>query len=318
MLFLNRRGYNTFVSCRNCGYVVKCEQCDLSMTLHRESPDDPGQLRCHLCGAVKAPPTVCPECGSKYIRYFGSGTQRVEEEMHKLFPQVKTVRMDIDTTRGRDAHARLLDEFGKGRAQVLIGTQMIAKGLDFPKVTLVGVVAADMTLNLPDYRSAERTFQLITQVAGRAGRAQEPGEVIVQSYKPDDPCIQAAAKQDYRAFFEMEFSRRRAGLYPPFTMLCRLLVESPDEAEARDTSERLYDTLQTYLLSHPVQKKKTLMIRADEAPVKRIRGQYRYHVLLKLFDQPETAPLLRLMSELTATGTERCHIYVEVNPATMM
>lgn len=318
MLFLNRRGYNTFVSCRNCGYVVKCEQCDLSMTLHRESPDDPGQLRCHLCGAVKPPPTVCPECGSKYIRYFGSGTQRVEEEMHKLFPTVKTVRMDIDTTRGRDAHARLLDEFGKGRAQVLIGTQMIAKGLDFPKVTLVGVVAADMTLNLPDYRSAERTFQLITQVAGRAGRAQEPGEVIVQSYKPDDPCIQAAAKQDYRAFFEMEFSRRRAGLYPPFTMLCRLLVESPDEAEAKDTSERLYDTLQTYLLSHPVQKKKTLMIRADEAPVKRIRGQYRYHVLLKLFDQPETAPLLRLMSELTATGTERCHIYVEVNPATMM
>ena len=142
--------------------------------------------------------------------------------------------------------------------------------------------------------------------------------MIVQSYKPDDPCIQAAAKQDYRAFFEMEFARRRAGLYPPFTMLCRLLVESPDEAEAKDTSQRLYDTLQTYLLSHPVQKKKTLMIRADEAPVKRIRGQYRYHVLLKLFDQPETAPLLRLMSELTATGTERCHIYVEVNPATMM
>ena len=226
--------------------------------------------------------------------------------------QVYSAAFDLAT------HARLLDEFGKGRAQVLIGTQMIAKGLDFPKVTLVGVVAADMTLNLPDYRSAERTFQLITQVAGRAGRAQEPGEVIVQSYKPDDPCIQAAAKQDYRAFFEMEFSRRRAGLYPPFTMLCRLLVESPDEAEAKDTSERLYDTLQTYLLSHPVQKKKTLMIRADEAPVKRIRGQYRYHVLLKLFDQPETAPLLRLMSELTATGTERCHIYVEVNPATMM
>ena len=208
--------------------MVKCEQCDLSMTLHRESPDDPGQLRCHLCGAVKAPPTVCPECGSKYIRYFGSGTQRVEEEMHRLFPQVRTVRMDIDTTRGRDAHARLLDEFGQGRAQVLIGTQMIAKGLDFPKVTLVGVVAADMTLNLPDYRSAERTFSAhyARWRAGPAGR-QEPGEVIVQSYKPDDPCIQAAAKQDYRAFFEMEFSRRRAGLYPPFTMLAVCWWKAP-------------------------------------------------------------------------------------------
>ena len=278
MLFLNRRGYNTFVSCRSCGYVVKCEQCDLSMTLHREHGEDgPQQLRCHMCGNVAEPPEVCPECGSKYIRYFGSGTQRVEEEMRKLFPHIKTVRMDIDTTRERDAHAKLLGQFGRGEAQVLIGTQMIAKGLDFPKVTLVGVVAADMTLNLPDYRAPERTFQLITQVAGRAGRAQTPGEVVVQTYKPDHPCIEAAAAQDYRAFFEMEFSRRRAGLYPPFTLLARLLVESERELDAKNMAEQLYNTVTTYLLSHPAQKKRTLMVRLDEAPVKRIRGQFRYH-----------------------------------------
>lgn len=318
MLFLNRRGYNTFVSCRGCGYVVKCEQCDLSMTLHRSSPDDPGDLRCHMCGAIQKPPETCPECGSKYIRYFGSGTQRVEEEMHKLFPKVKTIRMDNDTTRERDAHAKLLNAFGAGEAQVLIGTQMIAKGLDFPKVTLVGVVAADMTLNLPDYRAQERTFQLITQVAGRAGRADALGQVIVQTYKPDNECILAAAHQDYRAFFEMEFARRRTGLYPPFTLLARLLVESSGEEDAKAMAERLYDTLQTYLLSHPPQKRRVLMLRADEAPVKRIRGQFRYHVLLKLFDHPDASPVLRLMSELTALSDERCHIYCEVNPATMM
>ncbi len=317
MLFLNRRGYNTFVSCRSCGYVVKCPQCDLSMTLHHLE-DGSEELRCHMCGAVERPPAVCPECGSKYIRYFGSGTQRVEEEMHKLFPQVQTVRMDIDTTRSRDAHAKLLGRFGSGEAQVLIGTQMIAKGLDFPKVTLVGVVAADMTLNLPDYRAPERTFQLITQVAGRAGRADQPGQVIVQTYKPDNPCIQAAARQDYLAFFEMEFSRRRTGLYPPFTLLARLLVESPREADAKAMAEQLYNTVQTYLLSHPAQKKRTLLVRADEAPVKRIRGQFRYHVLLKLFDHPDTAPLVALLSELSAVSSESCRVYCEINPATMM
>jgi len=319
MLFLNRRGYNTFVSCRSCGYVVKCEQCDLSMTLHREHGEDgPSELRCHMCGNTAQPPEICPECGSKYIRYFGSGTQRVEEEMHKLFPSVKTVRMDIDTTRERDAHAKLLGQFGRGEAQVLIGTQMIAKGLDFPKVTLVGVVAADMTLNLPDYRAPERTFQLITQVAGRAGRAQTPGEVVVQTYKPEHPCIEAAAAQDYRAFFEMEFSRRRAGLYPPFTLLARLLVESEREMDAKAMAEQLYNTVTTYLLSHPAQKKRTLLVRMDEAPVRRIRGQFRYHVLFKVFDHPDIAPLLALLSELSAASSESCHIYCEINPATMM
>ena len=230
----------------------------------------------------------------------------------------EVLRMDNDTTRGKDDLVRMLTTFRRGEAQVLIGTQMIAKGLDFPRVTLVGVVAADMTLNLPDYRAPERTFQLITQVAGRAGRAGLPGEGIAQTYKPEDPCIQAAAAQDYRTFFEQEFSRRRAGLYPPFTLLARLLVESPDEEAAHQTAERLYDVVRTYLLSHPVQKKRTLMLRADEAPVKRIRGQYRYHVLMKLFDHPDVSPLLALLAELAGVQDGACTIYCEVNPATMM
>ena len=283
MLFLNRRGYHTFVSCRNCGYVVKCPQCDLSMTLHQVEGNEEGELRCHFCGAVAKPPTLCPECGSKYIRYFGSGTQKVEEELHHLFPNVKTIRMDIDTTQKRDAHYQLLNAFRDGKAQALIGTQMIAKGLDFPHVTLVGVVAADLTLNLPDYRAQERTFQLITQVAGRAGRAEEPGEVVVQSYKPEHPCIIAAAAQDYRAFFTQEFERRRTGLYPPFTMIARLLVESEQAEAAEGMNNRLFDTVQAFLEAHPAQKRRVLMLRADEAPVKKLRGKYRYHVLLKVF-----------------------------------
>ena len=314
MLFINRRGYAQFVNCRACGEAIRCSQCDVTMTYHETDH----RLHCHWCGASIPMPDKCPSCGSLYIRACGIGTQRVEMEVKKRYPSVGVIRMDVDTTATKDAHAQLLSRFRAREAQVLIGTQMIAKGLDFPRVTLVGVVAADMTLNLPDYRAPERTFQLITQVAGRAGRAGLPGEVIVQTYKPEDPCIQAAAAQDYRTFFEQEFSRRRAGLYPPFTLLARLLVESPDEEAAHQTAERLYDVVRTYLLSHPVQKKRTLMLRADEAPVKRIRGQYRYHVLMKLFDHPDASPLLALLAELAGVQDGACTIYCEVNPATMM
>ncbi len=318
MLFLNRRGYNTFVSCRNCGYVVKCPRCDVSMTLHQAENGRKDELRCHFCGATAPPPDTCPECGSPYIRYFGAGTQKVEEEMRRLFPNVKTIRMDIDTTRRRDAHYQLLSAFREGRAQVLIGTQMIAKGLDFPNVTLVGVVAADLTLNLPDYRAQERTFQLITQVAGRAGRAEASGEVVVQSYKPEHPCIVAAAKQDYRAFFTQEFERRRRELYPPFTMIARLLVESESREAAEALNTRLYDTVEAYLRAHPTQKNRVLMLRADEAPVPKLRGRYRYHVLLKALEHEEAQPVLTLLNELAAVSDETCQVYAEFNPATLI
>ena len=190
MLFLNRRGHSTFVSCRSCGHVEKCEHCDVSLTYHKHED----LLRCHYCDEVRRPPTKCPECGSEFIKYFGSGTQKVEEEVRRLFPDAGVLRMDMDTTRGKDMQEQILSAFRRGEAQILIGTQMIAKGLDFPNVTLVGVVAADMTLNLPDYRSAERTFQLVTQVAGRAGRADAPGRVVIQTYAPEHFAIDLAAK----------------------------------------------------------------------------------------------------------------------------
>jgi len=316
MLLMNRRGYNSFVSCRSCGLTIKCPNCDVALTYHLYGGD--GKLHCHYCGHVAEVPSACPSCASKYIRFFGAGTQKVEEELHKLFPDVKAVRMDIDTTSGKDGHAKLLDEFRSGRARILVGTQMIAKGLDFPKVTLVGVVAADMTLNLPDYRSRERTFQLLTQVAGRAGRGLLPGQVIIQTYKPDDEVILASAKQDYRAFFEMEFSRRRTSLYPPFTILARLLVESPSEAAAQRTAFQLHTRCQTLLESHPVWKKRTLMMLLDQPSVKVLRGKNRWHVMFKLLVHPETEQFVAALTDLAREPVDGAEVYFEYNPTTMM
>ena len=316
MLLMNRRGYNAFISCRSCGHVMKCPNCDVSLTYHVQGGD--GQLHCHYCGHAEPPPQVCPECGSRYIRYFGAGTQKVEEELRLLFPGIGVARMDIDTTSGKDGHQRLLDEFRSGRARVLVGTQMIAKGLDFPRVTLVGVVAADMTLNLPDYRSRERTFQLLTQVAGRAGRGELPGQVIIQTYKPEDPTILASARQDYRAFFEEEFARRRTGLYPPFTILARLLVESTAEAAAREHAQALHRRCEALLDSHPVWKKRTLLMRLDQPSVTILRGKSRWQILFKLLVHKETEAFA---AELTAMAREEVpgvDTYFEYNPTTMM
>ena len=316
MLLMNRRGYNAFISCRSCGHVMKCPNCDVSLTYHVQGGD--GQLHCHYCGHAEPPPRECPECGSRYIRYFGAGTQKVEEELHRLFPGVGVARMDIDTTSGKDGHQKLLDEFRSGRARVLVGTQMIAKGLDFPRVTLVGVVAADMTLNLPDYRSRERTFQLLTQVAGRAGRGEMPGRVIIQTYKPEDPTILASARQDYRAFFEEEFARRRTGLYPPFTILARLLVESATEIAAREHAQALHRRCEALLDSHPEWKRRTLLMRLDQPSVTILRGKSRWQILFKLLVHRETE---LFAAELTAMAREEApgvDTYFEYNPTTMM
>lgn len=316
MLLMNRRGYNSFVSCRSCGLTMKCPNCDVALTYHLSGGD--GRLHCHYCGFVTDTPSTCPQCASRYIRYFGAGTQKVEEELHRLLPGIGVVRMDIDTTSGKEGHARLLDEFRSGRARILVGTQMIAKGLDFPRVTLVGVVAADMTLNLPDYRSRERTFQLLTQVAGRAGRGSIPGEVIVQTYKPEDEIIQASARQDYRAFFESEFARRRTGLYPPFTILARLLVESPSELHARQVAEALHMRCLQLLEQHPDWKKRTLMLLLDQPGVKVLRGKCRWHVMFKLLVNPATDALIAALTALAREPQEHAEVYIEVNPTTMM
>ncbi len=314
MLFINRRGYSTFVSCRSCGYVVKCPDCDVSMTYHR----DGDVLRCHYCGREEKPPRTCPACGSRYIRYFGAGTQKVEEALHERFPGVGSIRMDLDTTGGKDAHARLLDAFRRGEAQVLIGTQMIAKGLDFPRVTLVGVVAADATLNLPDYRSQERAFELIVQVAGRAGRAQRKGLVIVQTYDPRNYAIEAAARQDFRAFFETEFNRRRRGLFPPFTLLTRILIESADEKLAQSLAEAYEQELQALFAREPQLRRQAVQMRAMEAPVKRLRGRARFQVFCKLYARGPTPQVLAAMREIAARPVEGAQVFLEVDPANMI
>ncbi|MFR6343995.1 MAG: primosomal protein N' [Christensenellales bacterium] len=203
MLFINRRGYATFLMCRGCGYVVQCPDCDVSMTYHRSAYRE--ELRCHYCGKTMQPPALCPVCGKPYLKQFGIGTQQVEEQVKLHFPDARVLRMDADTTKGKDAHLKILQAFSQKQADVLIGTQMIAKGHDFENVTLVGVLAADSSLYVPDYRSAERTFQLITQVAGRAGRGALAGKVVVQTYHPDHFAVQSAIQQDYRQFYAQKF-----------------------------------------------------------------------------------------------------------------
>lgn len=224
ILFLNRRGFSTFVSCRSCGYVFKCDECDISMTYHKN-----GLLICHYCGKTKREPRECPKCHSKYVKFFGAGTQRVEEEVKKYFNNAGILRMDVDTTRDKHSYERIYNTFKNGEADILIGTQMVSKGLDFKNVTLVGILAADMSINIPDYRAAERTFQIITQVAGRAGRGDKQGEVLIQTYTPQHYSLQYAVNYDYEGFYEKEFTVRAMMKYPPFGKL--LLINGTSKKE---------------------------------------------------------------------------------------
>ncbi|MBQ8137229.1 MAG: primosomal protein N' [Clostridia bacterium] len=315
VLFLNRRGYAPFVSCRKCGETVKCLQCDVSMTYHQSD----GKLHCHYCGAVSPYPERCPSCKSTYIKLCGIGTQRVEEEVKKRFPQAATIRMDLDTTKGRNAHAELLERFRAKEAQVLIGTQMITKGLDFPSVTLVGAVLADMTLNLPDYRSAERTYQLLVQAAGRAGRGMLPGKVIIQTYKPEHYAIAEAARQDYRAFFKMEFAKRRQDLYPPFTQIDRILIEGREEDAVMKAAETFREKTEAFLTEHPEIARLVFFLRADAAPIERIQGRHRAHMIIKMVDSEKCAPLIHFMTECIRkeAGGERVRAFLEINPPSL-
>ncbi|MCR4887453.1 MAG: primosomal protein N' [Clostridiales bacterium] len=311
MLFINRRGYASSVNCRRCGETIKCSRCDVSMTYHSVDKT----LRCHWCGEIRPMPKACPACQSPYIRPMGVGTQKVEEELNRLYPGAGVIRMDMDTTSGKNAHFDLVNRFRAGQAQILLGTQMIAKGLDFPQVTLVGAVMADMTLNFPDYRSPERTFQLLVQVAGRAGRGEKPGEVVIQTYQPEHYAIRAAAAQDYRAFFREEFQRRRQDLYPPFTMMARFLCESRSMDAAKAAAESIRDGIIREFGGSALEKR-ILFIRADEAPISRIQDRARAHVLMKLLNHPDTERLLERFQEMA--GEEHpAHVVLEINPASL-
>ncbi len=315
MLLMNHRGYYSFVSCRACGTTVKCPNCDVSLTYHVGGQN---LLHCHYCGHTEAVPTLCPECGSQKIRHFGAGTQQVEAELNRSFPGVRVARMDTDTTSGKEGHAKILESFRDGTCNVLVGTQMIAKGLDFPKVTLVGVIAADMTLHFPDYRARERTFQLLTQVSGRAGRGDKPGEVIIQTYRPEEPVLLASARQDYRGFFEEEIERRRIALYPPFTAMARLLVESQDASLAVKVIEVLHQKVDQLLHTHPEYREICLLMHEEQPTMTMLRGKTRYQLLFKLIAGDVTELFSRDLSDMSREPYPGADVYFEYNPSTMM
>lgn len=272
ILFLNRRGHSTFVSCRKCGYVMKCDNCDVSYTYHSNIDD----LCCHYCGKKISTPKTCPSCGSKYIKYFGTGTQRIESEIKKLFPSSRVLRMDFDTTSKKNSHEKILSAFGNGDADILIGTQMIAKGHDFNKVTLVGIVAADLSLNTGDYRSAETTFQLITQVAGRAGRDKLEGRVFIQTYNPEHYSITLAAKQDYEMFYNEEIKIRQLMDYPPYSNIFTILLSGKDDKNIVVLIHKLYNILKYYN-----KKGKFQLLGPTPANISKIKNEYRWRIIIK-------------------------------------
>ncbi|AYD40012.1 primosomal protein N' [Clostridium fermenticellae] len=273
ILFLNRRGFSTFVSCRKCGYVFKCEHCDISLTYH----SDKRKLICHYCGTSRNLPRICPKCGSRYVKFFGVGTEKVEEEIKKVFPQAVTLRMDFDTTRTKNSYEQIYNDFKNGKADILIGTQMIAKGLDFKNVTLVGVIAADVSLNLPDFRSAERTFQLITQVSGRSGRGKKNGEVIIQTYNPDNYSIVYAAKNDYIGFFKEEIGIRKSMEYPPFTDILLINMSSKNENMLIKNIQNVGVVLKNKLEKHD----KINMLGPCPCQISKIKELFRWQIFIK-------------------------------------
>lgn len=272
MLFLNRRGFSTFINCKNCGHVVKCKHCDVSLTYHF----DTGKLSCHYCGYQVRPPSACPKCKSENIRYFGIGTQKIESEAARLFPHANIGRMDTDSTAKRGSHKQILSDFSKHKIDILIGTQMIAKGHDFPRVMLVGVVSADTALNLPDFRASERTFNLLTQVAGRAGRGAETGRVIVQTYSPTHYAVEKSITHDYVGFYNEEINFRRELNYPPFTHIVEIKLRGRNEERVIKTAHDLAADL------NAASEGKSIEI-IGPAPefISKIKGQFRWNMLLK-------------------------------------
>ena len=295
VLLLNRRGYSSFVMCRDCGYVLPCPNCDISLTLHMDSKT----MKCHYCGHEERIPYRCPNCGQDKIRYYGTGTQKVEEELQTLLPDSRILRMDVDTTRRKGAHEKILRTFGEGQADILLGTQMIAKGLDFPNVTLVGVLYADTALNLPDFRSSERTFQLLTQVSGRAGRAEKPGEVIIQSFNPEHYAIQLAKAQDYEDFYTKEMYIRHRGDYPPYYFTVQITASHPEENEAAKQMFQIATKLKQGL------SPQAILLGPTPNAIMRVNNRYFYQVIIKYKQEPMLQPLLKEILTDTQRATAR-------------
>ncbi len=310
VLFLNKRGYSSFIMCRDCGYVAGCPHCDVSMTYHRHRH----QLKCHYCGYEEPAPNICPECGSEHIRHFGTGTQKVEEELLKLLPEVRIIRMDVDTTGTKGSHERLLRQFANKEADILLGTQMIAKGLDFPDITLVGVLSADTMLHLPDFRSSEKTFQLLTQVSGRAGRHHLPGEVVVQTYTPEHYSIQLAAEQNYESFYQQEMTMRKMGGYPPFYYLALINVSHKEAIEASSAANKIVTKIKPSLSPAAV------ILGPVASPIARINDRYRWQCLIKYKREPKlTAVLKEVLEHYAKQGkSNELLVSVDIHPYMLM
>lgn len=295
VLMLNRRGYSSFVLCRDCGFVLKCPNCDVSLTLHM----DTHSMKCHYCGHEEAIQNRCPSCDSKKIRYYGTGTQKVQAELEKLLPEARILRMDVDTTRKKGAHERLLAKFGAHEADILLGTQMIAKGLDFPDVTLVGVLNADTALSLPDYRSSERTFQLLTQVSGRAGRAAKTGQVVIQTYNPEHYAIQLACRQDYEQFFFYEMNLRHLNNYPPYYYTIKITVSAKSEAEAAKESFAIKKGLDQCL------SPQALVLGPTPSSILKIKNRFYYQLVIKYKQEPALEKYLQELLLQSQSGEKK-------------
>ena len=308
ILFLNRRGYSTFVMCRDCGYTVKCKNCNITMTYHIKT----NKLKCHYCGHEEKNLTECPECHSKNIKYFGTGTQRLEEDINKIFPEATTIRMDIDTVTRKNSHEEILNKFKNDNIDILIGTQMVVKGHHFPNVTLVGVIAADSSLYIEDYRANERTFQILTQVAGRAGREKLPGRVIIQTYNPDNFAIECSKKQNYDEFYETEIELRKQLKYPPFCDIISIGLTDTDNNKIKNVSERLYNNISRTIKN---EKMDFNIYKPLPCPIDKIKNKYRWRIILKGKLNNKIIDIINKSIEQVNSKTTRIIVYT--NPTNL-
>ena len=311
ILFLNRRGFSTFVMCRNCGYIVKCKNCNISLTYHLKQ----NKLKCHYCGYEQENVTVCPECGTTKIKYFGTGTQKLEAQVQKIFPNATTIRMDVDTISKKNSHEEILNRFRQENIDILIGTQLIVKGHHFPNVTLVGVIAADGSLNIDDYRANERTFQILTQVAGRAGRENLPGNVVIQTYNPDQFSIECAEKQDYNEFYNIEINLRKQLKYPPFCDIIVIGISGENEEDVKEISNSIYENITVNIKQNNID---IMAYLPRPAPIDKIKNKYRFRIILKGEFNDITNGCIWESLQNTYLSNHKVRIVVDVNPSSMM
>ena len=315
ILFLNRRGFSTFVMCRDCGYTAKCKNCDITLTYHKST----NKLKCHYCGYETKVITKCPECGSENIRYFGTGTQKLESEINTLFPEAKTIRMDVDTVTKKNSHEKILTDFKENKADILIGTQMVVKGHHFPNVTLVGVIAADGSLNMNDYRANEITFQILTQVAGRAGRGEDTGKVIIQTYNPDNFTIECVKQQNDEMFYNTEMRLRKQLKYPPFCDIIVIGVSSKDEQITMKVAQSLHKYLKGRVENENIG---IMLYKALPAPIDKIKNKYRWRILIKCKFGEDIIDLMNNTMEKAQTikycKNGDANISIDVNPTNMI